>query len=580
MLPPKSSSNQSPAPDSDAAPIGKIIGNIQRKSEEEQTKKLADSLGLPYLNLVNFQPEPGVVEIIPKELVENGGVFAFKKEGQKIHLAITDPRRDATLETLKQLEAMSEYEFAPTLVSESSLKYLKALYDTFAPNRVVREDIHLTSDQQKQALDTIKNWNSLGDEAKRLAISNLFDTLLSGATYTNASDIHIEPTKTNVRLRFRVDGVLSDMVDLPKELLRNIISRIKLLAGLKLNIADSAQDGRFSIKAGDADYDLRVSILPTAYGESAVLRLLPQSGSRFISLTDLGLTGHNAEIINNVIRQPNGLILNTGPTGSGKTTTLYAILSEINQPGKKIITIEDPIEYRLSGITQSQVDPDEGYTFANGLKSILRQDPDVVLVGEIRDNDTAAVAINASLTGHLVLSTLHTNDAAGAIPRLGDLGLKPEYFIEAILGVIAQRLVRRVCPHCAEDYTPTAAELKIINKELSAWPSNIEKPVIPTTLKRPNPKKLKTCPNCNGTGYKGQLGIFEVMQPNETIVKAVIAKATVSEIQRLAIESGMITLRQDGITKVIAGTTSLSEIERVTGDFQSGETSSPEEETA
>ncbi|OGB85167.1 hypothetical protein A2994_03345 [candidate division Kazan bacterium RIFCSPLOWO2_01_FULL_48_13] len=559
-------SNQPPAPDQDSAPIGKIISNIQRKSEEEQTQKLAIELSLPYLNLVNFQPEPGVVEIIPKELVETGGIFAFKKEGQKIHLAITDPQQPATIAALEKLAAMDQYEFIPTLISESSFKYLAALYDIFAPKQIIREDIHLTTEQQKQALSTIQNWGSLGEDAKRLAISSLLETLLSGATYLNASDIHIEPTQTNVHLRFRVDGVLNDMADLPHGLLKNIISRVKLLAGLKLNITDSAQDGRFSIKAGSSDYDLRVSILPTAYGESVVLRLLPQSGSRFISLTDLGLAGHNAEMVSGIIRQPNGLILNTGPTGSGKTTTLYAVLAEINEPGKKIITIEDPIEYRLAGITQSQVNPEEGYTFADGLKSILRQDPDVVLVGEIRDNDTATVAINASLTGHLVLSTLHTNDAAGAIPRLGDLGLKPEYFIEAILGIIAQRLVRRICLTCAEDYPPTAAELEIINHELSTWPANVAKPAIPTTLKRPNLEKAKTCPDCTGgTGYKGQIGIFEVLKPNSVITKAVLAKSTTGEIQRLAIEAGMVTLKQDGIAKVIAGITTLAEMERVTG---------------
>lgn len=553
--------------DPENAPIGKIVSNIQRKSEEEQAQKLAASLGLSYLNLVNFQPEPGVVEIVPKELVETGGVFAFKKEGQKIYLAVTDPRRPETLAALKELEAMDEYEFVPILVSESSLKYLAGLYDTFAPQEIIREDIHLSADQQKQALLTIQNWTTLGDDAKRLAISNLFETLLAGATSLNASDVHIEPTETSIHLRFRVDGVLNDMADLPKELLKHVISRVKMLAGLKLNITDAAQDGRFSIKAGDTDFDLRVSILPTAYGESIVLRLLPQSGSHFISLTDLGLTGHNAEIVSSVIRQPNGLILNTGPTGSGKTTTLYAILAEINEPSKKIITIEDPIEYRLAGITQSQVNQEDGYTFASGLKSILRQDPDVVLVGEIRDNDTAAVAINASLTGHLVLSTLHTNDAAGAIPRLGDLGLKPEYFIEAILAIIAQRLVRRICPTCAEDYAPDANELTIINKELAAWPSGVEKPAVPATLKRPNTEKVKTCPNCTGkTGYKGQIGIFEVLQPNEAIVKAVLAKSTIGDIQKLAIKSGMVTLKQDGIAKVIAGITTLAEVERVTGE--------------
>jgi len=564
-----SSSNPTPTPPDSTqpnVPISKVVGDIHRRAEEEQAQKLAVKLGLPYLNLMHYQPEPGVVEIVPKELVESAKIFAFKKEGVKVQLAVSDLENPVTIAALKQLQAMDKYEFMPVLVSDASLRYLASIYDIFAPKRVVRDDMKLSSAQQQQALDTIKNWNTLGEEAKRLAMSNLFETLLSGATYLNASDVHVEPTKTNLHLRFRIDGVLHDMADLPKELLHNVISRIKLLAGLKLNITDSSQDGRFSIKAGDADYDIRVSLLPTAYGESAVLRLLPQSGSKFISLTELGLTGHNAEIVSQVIRRPNGLILNTGPTGSGKTTTLYAVLAEINEPGKKIITIEDPIEYRLAGVTQSQVDPEEGYTFATGLKSILRQDPDVVLVGEIRDADTASIAINASLTGHLVLSTLHTNDAAGAIPRLGDLGLKPEYFIEAILAIIAQRLVRRICPHCAEDYTPDAAELALINGELANWPANIDKPSVPAALKRPNVEKAKQCATCQGTGYKGQIGIFEVLQPNEVIVKAVLAKTTIGEIQKLATTAGMVTLRQDGILKVIAGITTLAEVERVTGE--------------
>lgn len=563
------SSNPTPlSPDSTPpnVPISKVVGDIHRRAEEEETQKLAAQLGLPYLKLANYQPEPGVVEIIPKELVESAQVFAFKKEGGKVQLAVSDPRQPATQKVLEQLRAMDEYEFMPVLVSDSSMRYLVSIYDIFAPKQVVREEMKLSSTQQQQALNTIKNWGALGEDAQRLAMSKLFETLLAGATSAGASDIHIEPTKTNLHLRFRIDGMLHDMADLPKELLHNVISRIKLLASLKLNITDSSQDGRFSIKAEDTDYDIRVSLLPTAYGESAVLRLLPQSRDRFISLTDLGLTGHNAEVVNSVIRQPNGLILNTGPTGSGKTTTLYAILAEINEPGKKIITIEDPIEYRIKGITQSQVNPDEGYTFATGLKSILRQDPDVVLVGEIRDIDTAGIAVNASLTGHLVLSTLHTNDAAGAIPRLGDLGLKPEYFIEAILAIIAQRLVRRICANCAEDYTPDAAELALISGELANWPASVDKPAVPATLKQPNMEKAKQCAACQGTGYKGQIGIFEVLQPNEAIVKAVLAKATIGEIQKLATAAGMVTLRQDGILKVIAGITTLAEVERVTGE--------------
>ena len=336
---------------------------------------------------------------------------------------------------------------------------------------------------------------------------------------------------------------MQDIVELDINILKKLISRIKFLSGLKLNITSSAQDGRFSIKTSKIKYDIRVSILPTAWGESAVLRLLPQEGN-IIDLNKLGLVGENLKIIESIIKQPNGLILNTGPTGSGKTTTLYSILDKINTPTNKVITIEDPIEYRLPNITQSQVEPDEGYTFANGLRSILRQDPDVILFGEIRDKETADIAINASLTGHLVLSTLHTNDAAGAIPRLADLGLKPQYFIESILAIIAQRLVRRPCPNCSQTYTPDEATLNEIKKELNTLPKNIKKPIIPKFLKKPNLAKAVNCPKCNGTGYKGRIGIFEILQTNPEIIKATIAGSTIGEIKKMAIQIGRASCRE------------------------------------
>ncbi|OGB74276.1 hypothetical protein A2V68_00735 [candidate division Kazan bacterium RBG_13_50_9] len=544
-------------------PIEKIVGDINRRQEEEQTKRLAEKVSLPYLNLMNYQPEAGVVEIVPKELVETGKVFAFKKTGQNVYLAISDIHNPVTLTALEQLEGRDDYRFIPVLVSDSSMRYLTAIYGTFAPLEQTGEEISLSETQQQAAGGTIAAWRGQDSRALKVSTSELFDTVISGATYADASDIHIEPTAEKIHLRFRIDGVLQNTADLPKESLKGLISRIKILSQLKLNITDSAQDGRFSLRVGPVRYDIRVSILPTAYGESAVLRLLPQEG-KFISLDALGLVSHNAPVIEGIIKQPNGLILNTGPTGSGKTTTLYAILDKINEPGKKIITIEDPIEYRLAGITQSQVNPEEGYTFATGLKSILRQDPDVILVGEIRDHDTADIAINASLTGHLVLSTLHTNDAAGAIPRLADLGLKPTYFIESILAIIAQRLVRRVCASCSEEYVPDQATWDAIQTELDHLPPTVSKPVLPKTIRRINLQKAAQCAQCHGTGYKGRLGIFEILRPNEDIVKAVLAGTTTGEIKKLAIQNGMITLKQDGLLKVLSGTTTLDEIERVT----------------
>lgn len=543
--------------------VDKIVGDINRRKEEEQTKKIAQKYSLLYLNLMNYQPEPGVVDIVPKELTQTGKVFAFKKEGQDIYLAVSDLTNTKTIEALEHLQTLDEYKFIPVLVSASSIRYLLSIYDTFAPPESLKGDIEISQIQQQQAAQAITTWKDLANKIKKIPISQLFETIVSSAAHLKASDIHVEPTQKTIHIRFRIDGILQDVTSIPKSSLKSLVSRIKFLSKLKLNITKASQDGRFSIKIGAIHYDIRVSILPTAWGESAVLRLLPQEGS-LIALDKLGLIKHNAKIIATAIKQPNGLILNTGPTGSGKTTTLYSVLNTINTPGKKIITIEDPIEYRLAGTTQSQINPDKNYTFATGLRSIMRQDPDVVLIGEIRDKETADIAINASLTGHLVLSTLHTNDAAGAIPRLADLGLEPKYFIEAILIIIAQRLVRKICHYCVQEYTPNQDTLSQIKKELDNLPATIKKPAIPKTLKRSDPKKASQCSNCHGTGYAGRIGIFEILKPNEEIIKAVLAGTTIGEIQKLAVKNGMITLKQDGILKVLDGITTLDEINRVT----------------
>ena len=549
--------------------IEKIVGDIHRKKEEAETKKIANKFNLPYLNLVNYQPEANIVDIVPKELTESGHIFAFKKNGEEVYLAISNIEHPETLKALVTLqEQYRDYKFIPVLVSDFSMRYLLSIYDIFAPKTMKDTDeLDISAEKQNASVQTIQDIQKSPDKLTTLPVSELLNIVFSGATHFEASDIHIEPEFTYIQVRFRVDGVLQDMLTLPSEKLDSLINRIKLLSKLKLNIRESAQDGRFSFTAGDTNYDVRVSILPSAYGESAVMRLLPQKG-KFISLEQLGLIGHNAEIIDWAIKQPNGLLLNTGPTGSGKTTTLYAILDKVNGPGKKIITIEDPIEYRLKGITQSQVNPDEDYTFASGLRAILRQDPDIILVGEIRDTDTANIAVNASLTGHLVLSTLHTNDAAGAIPRLADLGLKPTYFIEAILAIIAQRLVRRVCPDCAETYTPNETELKEITTEMGNLPPQHPKPEIPAQLKRYNPEKSKNCKTCNGLGYKGMIGIFEIMRTNDDIIKAVLSNATIGDIKKLAMANGMVTLKQDGIIKMLNGITTLEEINRATGEEQ------------
>ncbi len=529
--------------------ISKIVENIQRRKEEELVQKNAQELNLIYQDLTGFQPNPMAVGIIPKELTISAKIFAFDRSGNKILLALSEPNNPKTLSALKELEQMEAYTFVPILVSDSSMRYITSLYDVFAPTTKRGQDIRISKEERNQ-FGTIKSFSSFKDQITKTSISNVLEIVFAGATGLDASDIHIEPTKDSVRLRYRLDGVLQDMAVLPTSLLGPTINRIKMMAGLKLNIKEAAQDGRFSIRAGDTNYDIRVSALPTQYGESVVMRLLPQEG-KFVSLDELGLSAEDKKMVNEVIREPNGLILNTGPTGSGKTTTLYAILNTINSPTTKIITVEDPVEYRLKGVTQTQINPEEGYDFANALRSIVRQDPDVILVGEIRDNDTANIAVNASLTGHLVLSTLHTNDAAGAIPRLAELGAKPNLFADALRLVIAQRLVRKVCPKCREAYIPSDEEIKKIKEILP----NAE---IPAQLYR-----TKGCDICNGTGYKGRIGIFEILKVTSEIKGRVAQNLSAQEIRELAIQQKMATLAQDGMKKVMDGITTLDELDRV-----------------
>lgn len=530
-------------------PLDQFVTNLQREKEEELTNKKATELNLPYQNLVGYQPNPAAVVLIPKEVSNQGQVFAFEKIGNSISVAITDPANPETVSALKQISAQDEYEWKVFLVSKSSLAYLLSVYDTFAPTQTRQQDVEISQADIDKVSD-IKNLSALQEALAQNNTTAGLELMLAGAIALEASDIHIEPEDKSVRIRYRLDGVLQDVADIPSAQLDPIINRIKLLSALKLNIHESAQDGRFSIETQSGTYDLRVSILPSQYGETIVMRLLPQKG-KFISLEELGLEPKNLELINQAIATPNGLILNTGPTGSGKTTTLYAILAKLNQTERKIITVEDPIEYRLEGITQTQVNNEEDYTFANALRAIVRQDPDVVLVGEIRDEETADIAINASLTGHLVLSTLHTNDAAGAIPRLIDLQAKPAIFSDALRLIIAQRLIRKLCPECKKSHPPTEQDI-----------ANI-KQISPTS---PIPDEIHSavgCPACNNTGYKGRVGIYELMSITPELKAKIVSGSPAHELTELAISQGMTTLGQDGISKVTSGTTDLTELLRV-----------------
>jgi type II secretory ATPase GspE/PulE/Tfp pilus assembly ATPase PilB-like protein len=390
-------------------------------------------------------------------------------------------------------------------------------------------------------------------------VTELLDVILYGSIILDVSDIHIEPQESDAKLRIRLDGILQDVIIFDQQTYKHLLSRLKLLSKLKLNITDKPQDGRFTIDVSESLIEVRTSSLPAEYGESVVMRLLnPKS---LISLEDLGLRDDLYKTFEKEITKPNGMIIVTGPTGSGKTTTLYAFLKKIQNPEIKIITIEDPIEYHLKGISQTQVSPDKGYDFSDGLKSIVRQDPDVILVGEIRDLETSKIALQASLTGHLVLSTLHTNDAAGTIPRLVDLGVDVSSIASGLKMAVAQRLLRKVCSKCSALVKPSTSELKALKDGLNTLPKTIKIPDL-ETIKIAQVKE-GGCPACNFTGYKGRQGLFEAFLVDSEVEKFILTNPPVSAIRDLAIKKGMITMYQSGLIDIAKGKTTFEEVARV-----------------
>ena len=406
----------------------------------------------------------------------------------------------------------------------------------------------------------IGNISELKDKLAKTAVTETLELLFAGAISARASDIHLEPEEKDIRLRFRIDGVLKDVLNLNKSEYPAVLNRLKLTAGLKINVHDAPQDGRFTLKRTESDIEVRVSALPGAYGESVVMRLLdPRTLKK--NLEELGIGETLLEEIKKQLKKTTGAILTTGPTGSGKTTTLYAFINFVNKPGVKIVTIEDPIEYHIEGVSQTQVEPEKGYDFSNGLRSIVRQDPDVILVGEIRDSETAETAMHAALTGHLVFSTLHTNDAAGTIPRLIDIGTKPQVIAPAINLIMAQRLVRKLCPECKEKTKATAEESEKIKKVLETYKSNRT-----NWSDKIEIYQAKGCEKCNFSGYMGRIGVFEAFAVDEEIEKLILKSPSISEIRDLLRKKGLVTMLQDSYLKILEGITDFKEVERVLGE--------------
>jgi len=462
-------------------------------------------------------------------------------------VAINDPLNFHALDDLVRLMALADFKLV-LAERETILSAINLQYD-------LRRDSaqQLVQDMEENGSDIISEIEEtadLLDDTSEAPIIKLVNHIISQSLKARASDIHIEPYQHSFTVRYRVDGILYDLLTPPKWIQPALISRIKVMA--KMNIAEKRlpQDGRFEVKVGDQNIDLRVSTIPTAFGERVVLRLLNKSGS-LLELNDLGFSPARLKVIKNLVASPNGIILVTGPTGSGKTTTLYAILQSINKPDINIITIEDPVEYQIKGISQIQVNPKIDLTFARGLRSIVRQDPDVILVGEVRDKETAEIAVQSALTGHLVFSTLHTNDSASAITRLVDMGVEPFLISSSVLAVAAQRLVRLLCNNCKKAYQPSTIYLKSIG-------------VAPDHFNATKIYKAVGCEKCISTGYKGRLGIFEIMVLDEHLKGLILETFDSNRIKNEAVKQKMIPLRQDGIEKVLEGITTMEEVLRVT----------------
>jgi type II secretory ATPase GspE/PulE/Tfp pilus assembly ATPase PilB-like protein len=422
--------------------------------------------------------------------------------------------------------------------------------------------VEISFKKSSELQEKIKNIGHLKEKIEETltgSATEILSVILAGAIVLNASDIHIEPEEKQAKLRARVDGILHNVIILDLKIYKILLSRIKLLAKLKLNVIDRPQDGRFTIFMEGTIIEIRASALPAEYGESIVMRTL--NPKNLIEIKDLGLRKDLVKIFDKEIKRPNGMTIVTGPTGSGKTTTLYAILKKINNPEIKIITIEDPVEYRLEGLSQTQVDQNKKYTFGSGLKSIMRQDPDVILVGEIRDLETAEISCQAALTGHLVFSTLHTNDAAGAIARLIDLGVRPVSIAPAINMIIAQRLPRKVCKKCTKFVSPSPDERRKIKSGLT----NVKKEILPPAFSDPDFKipQIKGCRDCNNTGYRGRIGIYEAFLVDDEMEKFILTSPSIIDMENMAIKKGMVSMYQDGLIKVLEKLTTIQEIERI-----------------
>jgi type IV pilus assembly protein PilB len=550
----------------EAKSCGKKMGDILLEknaiSEDDLRKMYAYILGIPYVNLEKEKIPKEILQLIPEVIAQKNNIVAFQKSDRELRVAMLNPDDIQTIDFIKKKTGLR---ISPCFTSKASIdavlkQYNKSLQAEFG-------DII-----NKNASD-VKDEENLERIAQDLPIIRIVDSVLKHALLQNASDIHIEPDENEVRIRYRIDGILHDTMTLPKQVISGLVARLKVLANLKLDEHRIPQDGRFKIEDEHGRTAFRVSILPVFDGEKIVMRVLDES-SKGLTLEKMGLWGNSLECVHRAIKRPNGMTLVTGPTGSGKTTTLYTVMDILNTPEVNISTIEDPVEYRMPRVNQTQVRANIGMTFASGLRALLRQDPDIIMVGEIRDNETMQISINAAMTGHLVLSTLHTNSAAAAIPRMIDMQAEPFLIASTVNVIIAQRLVRKVCADCKEEFKLTKEQMADLKKnfDFNHILELIQRMPTAETKSLQGLKSLEQavfykgrgCDRCNHEGYKGRVGIYEVLEVSEAIQKAITSHATSDEIDRLARDEGMHSMFEDGILKALWGTTTIDEVLRVT----------------
>jgi len=527
-----------------------IIIEQNLASEEDIAKAEGELWNVPFINLLETAFSPQALSLVSQAVAEEYNLIPFDYNAQRneLSLAMANP---LDLEAVEFVRKKTKTQIKPFISSPTKIK--EAIASNYSQSLVAEIKSALGEVGVKPAEIKPTQIVRPGEVIREEKIARVVSTILEFAIKARASDIHIEPQEEKTRVRYRIDGILHEKLALPKTVHDAVVSRIKILSGLRIDEKRVPQDGRFNFKAEDQEVDLRVSCLPTVHGEKVVMRLLKKSGG-VPDLPELGLRGRALKNLEDAILKPHGIIIVCGPTGSGKTTTLYSVLSRINTPKVNIVTLEDPVEYQIPGVNQVQVNPAAKLTFASGMRSFLRQDPNIIMVGEIRDRETTELAVQASLTGHLVFSTLHTNNAAQAIPRLLDLGAEPFLLASSLTCLVAQRICRRICPDCKEEFKPPPEVAEDIKKVLGK--------LLPP-LKEIKLGRGKKCATCNNTGYLGRVGIFEVLPITEKIARLILERAPAKEIEKQALEEGMVTMKQDGYLKALEGITTLEEILRV-----------------